>query len=334
MDDEEIEEIKKEKEKKIKTIRKPRIRKNKPTILTTTLNEILKKEKDLQDKTDLEKANYNNQKLNIDIQEETTKDKATKLIIINKIIRECLKTATETYNTIKSEMFSSFIPAITSLTNEFQSYLFILENKQGFNSSTDKLEERLSNFINTIFDYNKNITHHHQISKYMDYYSKLDTATKNFNNSCLQARGLYNLFYVNHTPNHFNPELKNHNLWPSLSDIYSIWNFAPLTPMTSFSSFSLPLLLFKDDSPLHKDEIEFIHSLRNISSDLKLSREQLNRLVDIKDKCITNINNTLITINKLKNEVQSLSITFEHIYNEIFLKNVFEITIIKRFSVY
>ena len=33
-------------------------------------------------------------------------------------------------------------------------------------------------------------------------------------------------------------------------------------------------------------------------------------------------------------ETANLLITFEHIYNEIFLKFVFEITIIKRFSVY
>ena len=323
-------------ENKTEKKRKGRRRKSKESLARKNINDILEKEKDLKDKTDLEKASYGNKHLNIEFQQQTARDKETKLIIINKIVRECLRVSTESYNLIKSEMFVSFTNSLTSLCEQLQLFLFILENKQGFNSSTDKVEERLHKLIIAIYDYNKTINKQ-QIMKYAEYYNRLETITQKFNNSCLEARGLYNSFFVNNAPKQFNPELKNHNLWPSISDISSIWHFAPLFPIVSFSS-SAPTTI-KSEQPLHKDELEFIQSLKSSSSPspskkITLSREQLNRLAEIKDKCITNINNNLVIIATLKNNIQNLFIIFEHIYNEVFFKNVFEITIIKRFSVY
>jgi hypothetical protein len=365
----EKQEKKEKKVKKIKIEKKPRKRRSKPTLMRTTLNNIIDKEKILKDKTEAEKANYNNQKINFEIHEQASRDKETKLITINKIIRECIKIASETHDSIKSDMFSSFIPSINSLTEKLQSYLFVLENKQKFDASSDKIEDKLQQLINTIIDYNKNISqhrhHHHndnnnnnnnndinQINNYLEYNGRLDKISRKFNESCLQARGLYNLFFVNNTPNHFNPELKNHNLWPSLLDISSMWNFAPsfqiitFTKFCSHSTFSSSSVVINRDETLHKDEVEFIQDLQSpppyqkttLSSshatNINLSNEKLNRLSEIKDRCIIDINKILITLNKIKTNVQNLLITFEHIYNEIFLKFVFEITIIKRFSVY
>ena len=62
-------------------------------------------------------------------------------------------------------MFVSFTNSLTSLCEQLQLFLFILENKQGFNSSTDKVEERLHKLIIAIYDYNKTINKQ-QIMKY------------------------------------------------------------------------------------------------------------------------------------------------------------------------